>query len=54
MYIEDEIDYLQVKEPEEIEFFTYKVTPLAKSYEKRYPEFYKIAGYSIFRTLDQQ
>lgn len=29
------------------------IQPLGRSYEDFYPSFYKIAGYSIFRNLDQ-
>ena len=52
--IEDEIEYLYLGVEELRSFFSFDFDRLYLSYEDTFPEAYKFAGFSIFRSFDEE
>ena len=52
--IEDEIEYLYLGVEELRSFFSYEFDRLNLSYEDSFPDYYKFAGLSVFRSFDKE
>jgi hypothetical protein len=50
--VQDDIKYLDLGFEEERKFFTFTMNSLGLSYTDQFPSDYKIAGFSIVRSLD--